>query len=97
VYGINRAIFEKLNSNNGNKQIQRMCEVASQQMRQKLSYVQDDPIIMMSTFLDPATKRHLKPADAEKATELVADWVVFSLIVHLFCLVKTRRRRNFNN
>lgn len=75
VYGINRAIFEKLSSNSGNKQIQRMCEVATQQMRQRLSYIQEDPIIMMSTFLDPATKRHLKSADAEKATELVVDWV----------------------
>lgn len=51
-----------------------MCKTAIEQM-QKLAYVQEDPIFVISTFLDPATKRHLKQADAEKAIELIADWV----------------------
>lgn len=52
-----------------------MCTIASQQMQQRLAYIQDDPIFVISTFLDPATKHHLKQADVDKATELIADWV----------------------
>jgi hypothetical protein len=74
VYGIFRAINEKLNAKSKNVQIQQMCTSAIEEMK-KLSYVQDDLIFVISTFLDPATKRHLKQADAEKAIELIADWV----------------------
>lgn len=74
VYGIFRAINEKLNIGSKNPQVQQMCKTAIEQM-QKLAYVQEDPIFVISTFLDPATKRHLKQADAEKAIELIADWV----------------------
>ncbi|KAI6183735.1 Zinc finger BED domain-containing protein 4-like protein [Aphelenchoides bicaudatus] len=74
VYGIVRAINEKVNADNKSLSIQKMCKVAVKEM-QKLAYVQEDPIFVISTFLDPATKRHLKQSDTAKAIELIADWL----------------------
>lgn len=39
------------------------------------AFSQDDPIYQIATFLDPATRHHLKSDDEEKAIDLIADWV----------------------
>lgn len=66
---------EKLSSIKQAGPIKKMCEIATKQMKQRLAYVQEDPIFVICAFFDPATKNHLKAEDAERATELIADWV----------------------
>ncbi|KAI6197252.1 hypothetical protein M3Y94_01202500 [Aphelenchoides besseyi] len=75
IYGILRAINTKLKTGmkSEDEEICSMCKEFESEMNARFSYILDDPIFIISTFLDPATKNHLKQDDAERACELIAD------------------------
>lgn len=76
VYGIVDGLKNFVaNYEKGTSEIEDLCSVLSNQLDSRFNFMQDDPLFLVSTLVDPATSAQLNLSESNKAKKILVQWV----------------------